>query len=69
MLRTLLSFFKNDNVNAHMYSQVQGQAWTYFTRNVNVLYNEHPNANISHRLATKDEIEHAEKLYNFYKIY
>ena len=59
--------FKNDNVNAHMYSQVQGQAWTYFTRNVNVLYNEHPNANISHRLATKDEIEHAEKLYNFYK--
>ena len=59
--------FKNDNVNAHMYSQVQGQAWTYFTRNVNVLYNEHPNANISQRLATKDEIEHAEKLYNFYK--
>jgi hypothetical protein len=59
--------FKNDNVNSHMYSQVQGQAWTYFTRNVNVLYNDHPNANTTQRLATKDEIEHAEKLYNFYK--
>jgi len=59
--------FKNDNVNLYMYSQVQGGVWNYFTRNVNAVYNEHPQANTFIRPATKDEIDNAEKLYTFYK--
>jgi hypothetical protein len=59
--------FKNDKTNLHAYAQLKNGDWFYFTRNQDVGFNEHPSSNYSRRPATKDEIEHAQKLYNFYK--
>lgn len=63
----VIIFFKNDNVNQHNYVKGLDGTWTYRTLNVNVLFSNHPNANIFQRRVTKDENEHAEKLYAFYK--
>ena len=59
-------FFKNDGINRHVYSKLNG-TWTYWTRNIDAGFWTHPIANAKQRLATKEEIEHAEKLYTFYK--
>ena len=59
-------FFKNDGINRHIYSKLNG-TWTYWTRNIDYAFWNHPLANTSQRLATKEEIEHAVKLYTFYK--
>ena len=60
-------FFKNDAINVHIYAQLKNKEWIYVTRNVDTAFFNHPNANTSRRPATKNEIEHAEKLYKFYK--
>jgi hypothetical protein len=59
-------YFKNDGVNKHAYYKFN-TGWFYSTMNVNVVFANQPNANFFQRPATKDEIEHAEKLYTFYK--
>ena len=60
-------FFKNDAINVHIYAQLKNKEWIYVTRNVDTAFFNHPNANTFRRPATKNEIEHAEKLYKFYK--
>ena len=59
-------FFKNDGINRHIYSKHNG-TWTYWTRNIDAAFWNQPISNAKQRLATKEEIEHAEKLYTFYK--
>jgi len=60
-------FFKNDTVNVHIYVQLKNKEWIYVTRNVDTGFFNHPNANTFRRPATRNEIDHAEKLYTFYK--
>ena len=59
-------FFKTDNLNNHVYVKEKG-TWRYATKNKNYAFWSHPKANTIQRLATQSEIEHAEKLYKFYK--
>ena len=59
-------FFKNDGVNQYIYYKSRA-GWFYSTMNTYVVFPNQPNSNFFQRPATKDEIEHAEKLYTFYK--
>ena len=59
-------FFKTDNLNNHVYVKEKGK-WKYATKNKDYAFWTHPKSNTIQRPATQPEIEHAEKLYRFYK--
>ena len=57
--------FKTELGVDHIYNKREGK-WYYYTKNTFYGSYADPKAQVTHRLATKSEIEHAEKLYKFY---
>jgi hypothetical protein len=58
--------FMEDNFNTHYYTKYENK-WNYATRAINYGLQNSPAANLKIREATLKEIDHAEKLYKFYK--
>jgi hypothetical protein len=59
-------FFKNDSTNSYIYMKRDG-VWYYSTRNIDFGFYSHPKSNFNRRIATDVEIQHANRLYLFYK--
>lgn len=58
--------YKRDSTTRYYYSK-QNNIWYFSTANVDVAYTNDPNSNYKTRPATTEEINHAERLYKFYK--
>jgi len=60
-------FFKHDSINKHVYVKDKSGSWYYVTKNRDAVNWTQANANFTQRPATKDEIQHAEKLFIYFK--
>lgn len=63
-----LVFFKKENSSNHYYNYIKkDNAWSYVIRNMDAGKASELNANLKVRPATKEEIQHGEKLLQFYR--
>ena len=58
--------FKREGLVRYVYFKTNN-IWYLETAHIDFLYSKDPNSNSSYRIATLEEINHAERLYKFYK--